>query len=123
MTRTAPTAPFWMVVASLLSSTTTGCGYKLQTASLPQPALVELPNGRRVSTPGTIRLRWAPFNRQVVRVTATGYRPLTVDLRDRHVKLGRLLARPFRKVKGEVEFVLVPVHGPAGTWSEDAIPE
>ena len=100
-----------------------GCAYTLQTASLPQPALVELPNGRRVSTPGTLKVRWAPFNTQVVRVTATGYRPLTIDLRERHVRFARLINRPFRKVKAEVEFVLVPVHGAAGTWDARSLPD
>jgi hypothetical protein len=103
--------------------TLSGCAYTLQTASLPQPALVELPNGRRVSTPGVLKVRWAPFNTQIVRVTATGYRPLTVDLRERHVRFGRLVKRPFRKVKSEVEFVLVPVHGAVGTWDEGSVPD
>lgn len=98
-----------------------GCAYRVELRSLPEPVLVELPDGSRVSTPSEARFVWAPFNHQRVRVTASGYRPLEVDLRKHDVRLKRLLGRPFKRVKGEVEFVLVPTHGPTGTWTEEDV--
>ncbi len=95
-----------------------GCAYRVALQSQPEPVLVELPDGSRVSTSDVAQLKWAPFNHQRVRVTATGYRPLEIDLRARDIRLRRLLGRPFKRVKGEVEFILVPTHGPSGTWSE-----
>ena len=86
--------------------------------------MVELPDGERVTTPGSVALLWKPYNRQIVRVTATGYRPLEVDLRRNEVKFGRFIGRAFRRGdRGEVEFVLVPTHGPTGTWTEGDIPD
>lgn len=106
----------------LLALASPGCSYTLAVESLPQPALVQLPDGTRVTTPGEAQVRWAPFNRQVVTVTATGYRPLVLDLRDRHVRWFRYIRRPFGPVRSEVEFVLVPTHGSTGTWSENDVP-
>jgi len=99
------------------------CAYTLTVESFPQPALVELPDGSRVSTPTQARLRWAPFNSQTVRVQATGYRPVEIDLRDEHMRFGQLWKHPFRRTRGDVEFVLIPTHGAAGTWSETDVPD
>lgn len=93
-----------------------GCAYRVNLVSTPPGALVELPTGRQVTTPAVVRLRWAPFNEAVVRASARGYRPLEVDLRDTEVKAGRFLFRAFKRPRGEVELVLVPSHGPTGTW-------
>ncbi|MEZ4317298.1 MAG: hypothetical protein R3F61_07330 [Myxococcota bacterium] len=109
----------WLLLAAVLP----GCAYTLAMESRPEPALVELPNGTRISTPDEARVRWAPFNKQEVTVTAAGYRPLTLDLRQDHVRFGRLWKRPFRRAKGEVEFLLVPTHGTTGTWGEADVPD
>ncbi len=106
-----------------------GCAYKVQLSSDPAAASVELPDGERLITPDIAVLRWRPFGRQEVRVSATGYRPVTIDLRDREIRWSRYvtdtLFRPATLAgapRGDVRFVLVPEHGPVGTWSEDAVP-
>lgn len=99
-----------------------GCAYRVRLLSTPPGALVELPSGRQVITPADVRLQWAPYNHQVLKVTARGHRPFEVDLRDTEVKFGRYLFRGFKRPRGEVELVLVPTHGPAGTWTPSEVP-
>ena len=90
---------------------------------------VVLPNGEQAILPVEYSARWAPFNAQEVTATAKGFRPLTTDLRDREIRFGRYITdtlfRPatlFGAPRGEVRLVLVPEHGPVGTWSEDELP-
>ncbi len=103
-----------------------GCAYTVTLTSAPMPARVQLPGGRVVATPVDAKLRWAPWSHQVVTADAPGYRTLVVDLRDDEVRLGRWIATSlFRPAtwsgapRGEVRLVLVPEHGPSGTWSAD----
>jgi hypothetical protein len=100
-----------------------GCAYRVALETRPSPAIVELPDGSRVTTPNVVTLRWAPFNRQIVKVTANGYRPMEVDLRRQEIRFGRFLGRGLRNPRGRVDFVLVPLHGAAGSWTEADIPE
>jgi len=120
---------WWRVVAVGSLMMTASCAYKVRLRSTPQPAEVTLPQGRTVLTPDVVRLRWVPFGHQEVSVHAPGYRPLTLDLRDREVRLGRIIGQTIRhpstlwgEVRGDVYFVLVPEHGPAGTWTEQDVP-
>lgn len=94
------------------------CAYRVTLTSAPDGARVELPSGRVVATPATARLEWVPFGHQRVTASAPGFRPMTVDLRDSEVRLGHLLHRSERRV---VELILVPEHGPAGTWTRDDV--
>lgn len=106
-----------------------GCAYKVALSSDPAAAVVRLPEGDEVITPDVVDLRWRPFGEQVVVVSSPGYRTTAFDLRDREIRWGRYvtdtLFRPatlFGAPRGEVRFVLVPEHGPAGTWREDDVP-
>ena len=99
-----------------------GCAYRVRLLSTPPGALVTLPSGRQVTTPADVRLEWAPYSQQVIEVTARGYRPMTLDLRETEVKFGRYLLRGFKRPRGEVELVLVPAHGPSGTWTPNEVP-
>jgi hypothetical protein len=108
----------------------TGCAYRVTLASLPEPAEIDLP-GRRgtVVTPTEVTLRYVPFGHQRVRVRAPGYRVLEVDLRRTEIRLGRYFSdslwRPATLAggsRGTVRFVLVPEHGPVGTWEADEVP-
>ena len=88
--------------------------------SNPPGALVELQReGEVVSTPVARRLR---FPAKVV-VTAPGYRDMRVVLRKREVgerKVG-VVEGIDTAVRGRIELVLVPEHGPSGTWTPDGI--
>jgi len=107
-----------------------GCGYRVELESLPEGATVELPDGELVSTPDTVRFVWRPFGKQIVRVSAPGYRTLELDMvrPAGEVTLWRVfrarVLRPWtsltpRRAVGRVQFVLTPEHGPAGTWTPE----
>lgn len=106
-----------------------GCAYRVTIASAPAGAQLTLPDGSTPSTPAETTLRWRLFGRQLVTATAPGYRPLTVDLRrsevrwlhyprDTVLRPNRLTGAP----RGHVELILVPDHGPTGTWTADDVP-
>ncbi|HHO53767.1 MAG TPA: hypothetical protein ENK18_23565 [Deltaproteobacteria bacterium] len=105
-----------------------GCAYRVVlTSSI--PAQVTLPSGRIVTTPEEVTLRWAPFGHQRVRVEARDHRPLEVDLRRSEIRLHHYvrdtLGRPATLLgapRGEVHFLLIEEHGPAGTWSAGEVP-
>lgn len=112
-----------------------GCAYRVRLTSTPSPAQVVLPERgpvaveESVATPTDVTFRWSPFNSQVVAVSAPGHRVLTVDLRAHEIKftryIGDLLFHPGAMFggdpQGHVSFVLVPVHGPVGTWDPDEV--
>jgi hypothetical protein len=115
-----------VLLAGGLSS---GCAYRVTMSSTPAAATVQLPDGGRTVTPDEVVLRWRPFQSQVVQVSAPGYRTVAIDLRDREIRWSRYvtdtLFRPATLVgapRGDVRFVLVPEHGPVGTWGEDDVP-
>lgn len=105
-----------------------GCAYRLHLSSTPEPAQVLLPDGRVVRTPTDETFRWTLDNEQIVQVSAPGYRTFAVDLRDREIKLTRYIVGIFTRwgrgrdaPRGHVAFVLVPAHGPVGTWDPEEV--
>ncbi|MBT3223629.1 MAG: hypothetical protein HN348_31545 [Proteobacteria bacterium] len=115
----------WRVTCLLLLSS---CAYKVELLSRPPGASVELPNGQTVNTPTTAKLKWAPFNHQRVVVYAPGYRTLYLDLRKTELRMSHYVTDTLFRAKtlkgesrGEVEFLLIPLHGPAGTWNGDDV--
>ena len=103
-----------------------GCAYKVELTSAPAGARVSLPDETEVFTPQVVTLRASPFLPQEVTVFAPGFRPLTMDLRRSEIRLWRYgtdaLFRPrtlFGAPRRTVQFVLVPQHGPTGTWSSE----
>lgn len=104
-----------------------GCAYKVELVSEPLGARVDLPDGTHVFTPEEVQLRVAPFKKQTITATAPGHRPLTVDVRRREAKFIRYLTdalfRPGTFAgapRGQLELMLVPTHGPVGTWSPES---
>lgn len=94
------------------------CTYTVHLASRPTPAIVQLPDGRRVTTPSDVKLRWRPLVREKATISAAGYRPLEVDLWKLRLRSGRALSGQ----RGELLLLLVPTHGPSGTWSAEDVP-
>jgi hypothetical protein len=118
-----------LLLTGLAGALGSGCAYHVQLTSIPEAASVVLPDDRGVvTTPSVAAFRWSPFGDQVVTVRSPGYRVMTVDLRDHQIKLSRLLVGSLRPetwgdgVDGHVEFVLIPNHGPAGTWAPEDVP-
>ncbi len=106
-----------------------GCAYKIRLYSNPLAANVQLPNGTTVVTPADIKLRYAPFGHQRIVVTAPGYRVVEMDVRKSEIKLGHYITDAFFKPKtwlgeprGTLSVVLVPNHGPVGTWDPTEVP-
>ena len=106
-----------------------GCAYRVTLTSNPAPANVELPNGDRVSTPAEVRFRYVPFGHQRIVASARGYREGELDLRKTEIRSWRLLFGGFSHPavfggapRGEVEILLVPDHGPVGSWTEEDVP-
>lgn len=102
-----------------------GCGYRVVLTSVPQVAEVVLPNGEALTTPCEAVFRWTPYRPQWVTVRAPGHRELRLDLSKAEIKayrfLGGTIAHPatlWGRPRGEVKFLLVPEHGPVGTWDE-----
>ena len=98
-----------------------GCSYHVTVISRPPGALLVTPSGERMTTPADIPLRWAK-HAGPLKVSAPGYRTLKLHIGpgtegwDHFV--GPWLA--IRK-KAQVEIVLVPLHGPVGTWNPDDV--
>ncbi|MBN1334937.1 MAG: PEGA domain-containing protein [Deltaproteobacteria bacterium] len=107
-----------------------GCAHRTRIASEPSGAGVQV--GRRVigSTPVEIVVWSVPFTHPSATVTLAGYRPSVIDLRaDRRPArrawefLTFRWKQAFAREPGQAhEVLLVPRHGPVGTWTEEDIP-
>lgn len=71
--------------------------------------------GERLRTPAEVPVRWVPWRRATVVVAAPGYRVVRVPLR---LGWGPLSPRRVAPVR----VLLVPDHGPAGTWTPEDVP-
>jgi hypothetical protein len=113
----------------MLSLVMSSCAYKIKLNTNPLAANVDLPNGTSVVTPAEVTLRYAPFGRQRIVVSAPGYRVVEIDLRKTEIKLVRYISDAFFRprtwqgeARGQVNIVLVPNHGPVGTWDPTEVP-
>ncbi len=116
--------PAWLLCALL-----SGCAYKVELTSTPAGAQLLLPDGSTATTPTVATLRWRPFGTQPVIASAPGYREVRFDLRRNEIRwfhyVRDTLLRPSTLAgapRGSVDFLLVPEHGPAGSWTADEIP-
>lgn len=107
-----------------------GCMHRVRVESSPPGAVVRL-NGERIGvTPMEFKTRWNPAGRYRLLVKLPGYRPVKVRFRD-DVRLWRYPLRLFFKPRRVVQrtphshfrVVMVPDHGPAGTWTPADMPE
>jgi len=88
-----------------------------------------LPSGETVVLPHEVDFRWKPFARRRVQVSAPGYRTLEFTLTRQLIQetdyLTDIIGNPAEAVgdkpRRTLELVLVPEHGPAGTWSAEDI--
>lgn len=111
----------------LLWAWASGCAYHVRIDANVSEAVVRFADGRAVPAPTDHRARFvplAPGSSGLVVVEAPGYRPHTVDLRREVMHARRYLLDPLvrpqvafgRQPRGEVRVLLVPEHGPAGSW-------
>lgn len=106
-----------------------GCTYHVRVESRPIGAVLWLEDGSSVVLPQDVDLPWRPFKPPKARVTFPGYRTLETRFTRRLVKGSEYLSDPFvaqdeafgDKPRRVLEVVLVPEHGPAGTWTEDEV--
>lgn len=107
--------------------TAPGCAAKVAFRADPAGAILVLPDGRSVVTPGVIQVKFPAFKRVMVSARAPNHEVLQVDLRKAGVRPSKywfdFLFRPAifygKKPRAEVELILVPRHGPSGTWDPE----
>ena len=117
--------------ALLLLALTAGCKHRVLIESDPPGASVRLDKSRKGITPVEFKVGWVPifFKRYNVRVKLPDYRTVETSIRDDM----RFWAPTWRAVwhPGEAldrvplhayEFIMIPDHGPAGTWSPEEVP-
>ncbi len=110
----------------------TGCAHTVEIKSEPAGAVVTLGHRGAVGlTPVQVKVWDIPLTRPSARVALAEYRTVTLDLR-REV---RPLERPqnFATLRWKKAFsrgvmashlvLLVPRHGPSGTWTADEVPD
>ena len=84
------------------------CSPSLKVSSEPGGAILSFTDGERVITPASLDSSSWPNRRRAVTISAGGYRSLKAKV-------------PYRS-SGEWMILLVPVHGPVGTWNEEDVP-
>jgi hypothetical protein len=121
-----------LILALLLA-----CTWRMRLESHPPGAEVRLPDNRVVSTPSIVKIHYSFFRKAPIVVSAPGYRTLSFDLMKRkgngfaEINVWRVASYPifhpfagFRKdPRRRLEIVLVPEHGPAGTWDPSQVPK
>lgn len=106
------------------------CAWHVSVASTPPGAAVRLDEQVVGYTPLDLRVPWGPGTGDVVSASVPGHRPLQVSVRQqtRLLRVGwqalwhPLVALGVRPPRDELLFVLVPEHGPSGTWSAEDVP-
>jgi hypothetical protein len=112
-----------------------GCAWRVHVESMPVQAQIELPTDERVVTPRDITMRYVPFGKQKIVIRAKGYRTIETDLRDDEIRSWRYVGTTVRGsrrygdreegggTRGDLRYLLVPEHGPAGTWDAEDVPD
>lgn len=97
---------------TLLAVLLLGCRHRVEVRSTPSGATLHHGRQNLGTTPLELRLWHHPFARYRVRVGLSGHRAMEVDL-----------ARGLKPWRPRVvrELLLVPEHGPAGTWSPEEL--
>ncbi len=108
-----------------------GCAHRVAVSSDPVGAQVHRGQRTLGPTPTELVIWSIPFSRPKLRLTMPGYRPMVVELRKDKKPLKRsweFLTFRYKRAFAIVpnvhhQVILVPVHGPAGTWTSDDIPD
>ena len=103
-----------------------GCAYTMRVTSTPIGATLTMPDGAIDVTPAETTVRVAPWGHTWVDISAPGYRTLKVDLSRSEATVFRAFGDLFfhpaavlgYEPRGDLVFVLVPEHGPTGTWEQ-----
>lgn len=118
-----------LLAPALLCVALTGCAHRALITSDPPGASVYVGDALKGPAPQEVRFWWYPFRPMKVRVTAPGYRPVTVRVGD---EIGlwyfsrQLVSLRFQRLFGLApgtthEIVLIRNHGPAGTWTSEEV--
>lgn len=107
------------------------CAHRVTITSEPPGATITVRDKRLGPAPQEVRFWWYPFRPMKVKVSAEGYRSLTMKLNDdlgplhftRLLFTGRWAKMVGLRPAANHEVMLIRQHGPAGTWtSEDVKP-
>jgi hypothetical protein len=118
-------------IALLLLGLGAGCAHRVAITSDPMGAQVRRGERTLGATPTEVVVWSIPFSRPKLRLTMPGYRPMEVELRRDKRPLRRgweLLTFRYRRGLALVpnvhhQVIMIPVHGPAGTWTSDDLPD
>jgi hypothetical protein len=102
------------VRAALLAALLGGCMVRVPVTTTPVLAELRVAE-QRFRAPAEVRLRWTPLRRPQLTAVSPGYRAAVVRV---PLGWGPLALRGV----DPIEIVLLPEHGPAGTWSPDEVP-
>lgn len=108
-----------------------GCAHRVAVSSDPMGAQVRRGEKTLGSTPTEIVVWSVPFSRPELRLTMPGYRPMVVELHKDKKPVRRTwefftfrYKRAFAQVpNSQHQVIMVPVHGPAGTWTSEDVPD
>jgi hypothetical protein len=108
-----------------------GCAHRVLVGSDPMGAQVRRGDETIGATPTEIVIWSIPFSRPELWLTMPGYRPMVVQLHKDKKPARRFwefvtfrYKRAFAQVpSAHHQVILVPVHGPAGTWTSEDVPD
>ena len=110
-----------LLVLTLLSMT--ACRYNITLKSEAPGARVDGLKSGPAGLPTEIPLRWVPFVKRKVTVSAPNYRTVEVDLGARTIRAADFsifnFLTPWRPSSEDLDIVLVPEHGASGTWTAE----
>jgi hypothetical protein len=118
-------------LAALLLASGSGCAHRVAISSDPMGAQVRRGRHDLEPTPTEVLVWSIPFSRPRLELTMPGYRPMLVELRKDKKPMRRaweLLTFRYRRAlalvpNGHHEVIMVPAHGPAGTWTSHDVPD
>jgi hypothetical protein len=116
---------------ALLLLASSGCAHRVAITSDPMGAQVRRGKRTLEPTPTEVVVWSVPFSRPEVELTMPGYRPMLVELRKDKKPARRaweFLTFRYRRALALVpnsrhQVIMVPAHGPAGTWTSDDVPD
>jgi hypothetical protein len=108
-----------------------GCAHRVAVNSDPMGAQVRRGDELIGATPTELLIWSVPFSRPSLRLTMPGYRPVELQLRkDKKpvLRAWELATFRYRRAFALVpnahhQVLLVPAHGPAGTWTSEDVPD
>lgn len=118
-----------LALSLILCALGSGCAHRVRVESDPPGAAIKVGRRARGPAPQELTMLWLPFRPIKVRVSAPGYRTVTLKASD-YAGFGvftrELLTLRFARLAGvkpraTIQVVMVREHGAVGTWTEEDV--